>query len=206
MIEQNRHDRDRLNELLINHNIKMVYSLAKNYSSKVSDFDNLIQDGMRGLSEAAQKFDIDHGTKFITYAVPWILKYMKQYFYHKNVEIERNSVSLNGVIQPAKQHDDSNGITFENYVNDFMDPSLCRSETVSSQLSVHEQENICENLYDALDRDDSISAMDKKIFKDMFVKQEKSKDLMLKYNIDSKTISDIKSKILSKFKNILVNE
>lgn len=53
MIEQNRHDRDRLNELLINHNIKMVYSLAKNYSSKVSDFDNLIQDGMRGLSEAA---------------------------------------------------------------------------------------------------------------------------------------------------------
>ena len=42
MIEQNRHDRDRLNELLINHNIKMVYSLAKNYSSKVSDFDNLI--------------------------------------------------------------------------------------------------------------------------------------------------------------------
>ncbi len=73
-------------------------------------------------------------------------------------------------------------------------------------MSVHEQENICENLYDALDRDDSISAMDKKIFKDMFVKQEKSKDLMLKYNIDSKTISDIKSKILSKFKNILVNE
>lgn len=71
---------------------------------------------------------------------------------------------------------------------------------------MHEQENICENLYDALDRDDSISAMDKKIFKDMFVKQEKSKDLMLKYNIDSKTISDIKSKILSKFKNILVNE
>lgn len=57
---------------------------------------------------------------------------MKQYFYHKNVEIERNSISLNGVIQPAKQHDDSNGMTFENYVNDFMDPSLCRSETVSS--------------------------------------------------------------------------
>lgn len=53
MIEQNRNNREKLNELLVNHNIKMVYSLAKNYSAKVDDFDNLIQDGMRGLSEAA---------------------------------------------------------------------------------------------------------------------------------------------------------
>lgn len=128
---------------------------------------------------------------------------MKQYFYHKNVDVERNSISLNSVVQSAKSHDDQGTATFENYVNDFIDPSLRQPDTVSSQLSVHEQENICESLYSALDKDDGISALDKKIFKDMFIKQEKSRDLMLKYNVDSRTISDIKSRILSKFKSIL---
>lgn len=144
MIQQNLSNREQLNKLLVNHNIKMVYSLAKKYSSKVDDFDNLIQDGIRGLSEAATKFDVTVGVKFITYAVPWILKYMKMHFYRKNIDVDKNSVSLNSVVQSSAQKSQDEGTTtLENYVNDYIDPTFQPPTTITSQLSSHEQESLC---------------------------------------------------------------
>lgn len=53
MIEKHRADRDRLNELLVMHNIRLVFNFAKGYMSKTDDYDTMVQDGMRGLATAA---------------------------------------------------------------------------------------------------------------------------------------------------------
>ena len=67
MIEDNKHDREKLNDLLFMHNIRIVFNIAKKYMSKTDDFDSMVQDGMLGLAIAANNFDISRGTKFITY-------------------------------------------------------------------------------------------------------------------------------------------
>lgn len=42
MIQENLHDRDRLNFLLFMHNVRTVFSQAKVYMSKTNDFDSLV--------------------------------------------------------------------------------------------------------------------------------------------------------------------
>lgn len=42
------------------------------------DVDDLIQEGCFGLLEAADRFDPERGTKFLTYAVCWIRKFMQE--------------------------------------------------------------------------------------------------------------------------------
>lgn len=61
-------------EKLLNHNLKFVVSVAKNYqvnSAKISLID-LISAGNIGLLKAIEKFDHTKGFKFISYAVWWI--------------------------------------------------------------------------------------------------------------------------------------
>ena len=42
------------------------------------DVDDLIQEGCLGLMEAIDRFDPERGTKFLTYAVWWIRKFMQE--------------------------------------------------------------------------------------------------------------------------------
>lgn len=61
-------------ETLINHNLRLVVSVAKRYSvsSGGMSFPDLIQEGNIGLIRAVAKFDPGRPTKFSTMAVPWI--------------------------------------------------------------------------------------------------------------------------------------
>jgi len=53
-------------------NLRLVVSIAKKYTRRGLDFDDLIQLGNLGLLKAVSMFNLDAGTKFSTYAVPWI--------------------------------------------------------------------------------------------------------------------------------------
>lgn len=54
------------------HNLRLVVSIAKNYSGYGVDLGDLIQFGNEGLLVAMNKFDINRGYRFSTYATYWI--------------------------------------------------------------------------------------------------------------------------------------
>jgi len=88
-------DADALHEIIEAH-IRLVVRIAskfKGYSLPISD---LIQEGNRGLLEAANRFDPDRNVRYSTYATWWILAAMQEY-------IVRNSSIVRIGTTPAQK-------------------------------------------------------------------------------------------------------
>lgn len=203
MISKWKNNRSHLNKLLFMHNIRIVFSVAKRYASKTDDFDAMVQDGMLGLAVAAQKFDVDRGTKFITYATPWVRKKVLERFYSKANNVIKNSISLNAPQMESNSKTNDDLPDFENYVHDYIDTSVCPEFGIREQIALNEQAQLCADLYTDLDNDTELQEHEKSIFIDMFYNHERAKDIQRKYNITTKDMTAIKSKILSKMRKTL---
>lgn len=66
-------------EELIKGNLKLVLSILKKYNNRTDNMDDLFQIGCIGLIKAIDNFDLAHGVKFSTYAVPMIEGEVKRY-------------------------------------------------------------------------------------------------------------------------------
>ena len=56
----------------VQHNLKLVVAIAKDFRNMGIPFQDLIQEGNIGLIRAVEKFEYERGHKFSTYAVWWI--------------------------------------------------------------------------------------------------------------------------------------
>lgn len=204
MIIKYKNDRETLNKLLVMHNVRIVFNLAKHYMSKTNDFDGLIQDGFIGLSEAAKRFDLKLNIKFITYARIWVLKFLRMHFKSKNIEVEMNSLSLDNVCSTSKHSDNDN--EFRDFVNDYIDPSCDNRKTITDEISANEQSRICKNLMTYMNSDTSLSSTDKHVFVDIFYNREKTRDIAEKYDITMEDVNEIRHRILGKFKTVLATD
>lgn len=59
-------------DLFINSNLRLVLSVVKKYQNLGLDLEDLFSEGTFGLYNAIDKFDLQRGTTFTTYAVWWI--------------------------------------------------------------------------------------------------------------------------------------
>lgn len=203
IIKKYKKNRKELNRLLFMHNIKLVFNMAKKYMSKTNDFDGLVQDGMIGLGEAVNRFDIKKNIKFCTYAYIWIKKYMTMNFYGKQVEIDKRSMSLDMPSLCTSRSSGGNDVTLENYVNEYIEPTCNCVKTINEELSANEQKEICKSLMDELEQDNSLSSTDKAMFIDMFYNREKTRDIADKYGVTPADVNNVKGLVLSKFRDIL---
>jgi len=77
-LQRNVIDGKKAKEKLLMANIRLVPSIAKRYKNKGLGIDDLVQEGNCGLLHALDKYEIGKGTKFTTYATPWIMQYISR--------------------------------------------------------------------------------------------------------------------------------
>lgn len=59
-------------QAMIESNLGLVHALADGYRGRGVPYDDLMQEGTVGLMRAVERFDVDRGVKFSTYAACWI--------------------------------------------------------------------------------------------------------------------------------------
>lgn len=149
---------------LITSNLKLVVNIAKGYVNKGMSFIDLISEGNMGLIYAIDKFDIDKGFRFSTYAVWWIRQAIMKAIIVKGREIRIPSYKydllnkINRYIMDKLQ----NGGNYpsvekiaedlqlepekvENIIRDFQDPmslSMAIGEDISLEDTIAQEQEI----------------------------------------------------------------
>jgi RNA polymerase sigma-B factor len=126
---------------LISLNIHLVEYLARKFSNRGEPLEDLLQVGYIGLIKAIDRYDLDRGVEFSTYATPTIVGELKRYFRDKGwaIRIPRRL--------QMRDHELNQAI-------DFLTQELHRSPTLQEvagqlQLSLEEVVEILESSYAA---------------------------------------------------------
>ena len=87
----------RIREQLVDRHLNLVRYLARKFAGRGEPVDDLIQVGVIGLLNAIDRFDMDRGVRFTTYATPTIVGEVKRYFRDRGwaIKVPRRLQELN---------------------------------------------------------------------------------------------------------------
>lgn len=75
--------REEVRDLLVRLHLRLVEHLARRFLNRGEPYDDLLQVGTIGLIKAVDRFDLDRGVEFSTYATPTIVGEIKRHFRDK---------------------------------------------------------------------------------------------------------------------------
>src|SRR5690554_1148674 len=94
-----------LRDVLIERHLYIAEILAKKYANRGIDYDDIYQVASIGLIYAIDRYDIDKGFEFSSFATPTIIGEIKKYFRDKEwmIRVPRRIQKLAGKINNAKE-------------------------------------------------------------------------------------------------------
>lgn len=105
-------------EQIIHGNLRLLLKVAKKYkfthTSLPLALGDLFSEGYAGLSTAVDRFDIDKGYKFSTYAVKWIQQPMRQFAHKSTRNIVISEAKLSQVSKFARKLNELHNLGYEN--------------------------------------------------------------------------------------------
>ncbi|SMO41137.1 RNA polymerase sporulation sigma factor SigF [Melghirimyces algeriensis] len=88
---------------LVNHNIRLVWSVVQRFLNRGYEAEDLFQIGCIGLLKAVDKFDLTYDVKFSTYAVPMIIGEIQRFLRDDGVmKVSRSLKELSNRIRKSK--------------------------------------------------------------------------------------------------------
>ena len=216
LIEKYKDNRDELNKMLFNHNIRIVMNISRKYLQQAQNPADLLMNGAKGLMIAADKFDIDRGIKFNTYATNWVFKYVIAMFYSKSPVTGVNAVSLNSMIDSkngSKEYIDNltaNGEGDPSNTSGLYDEVsqdyLNKHSVVGSpaaEYKTHEYSDIISHVIDELKKQDKFGKLDQDIIYENIMGGVPISQISAKNNTTNVEVNKRKHRILSDMKTIL---
>lgn len=79
-LEEGTHEYQYVRNTLIELNLNLVHFAARRFSSRSNQLEDIIQVGTIGLIKAVDRFDLDRGVEFTTFALPTVIGEMRRFF------------------------------------------------------------------------------------------------------------------------------
>lgn len=103
MLSDNPLSLEKAKEKIITSNMRLIVSIAKKYVLKSSlELTDLVSEGAIGLTRATEKFEIERGYKFSTYATYWIRQQIIRAIAEQSKTI-RTPVHVNEILQKVRK-------------------------------------------------------------------------------------------------------
>ena len=216
LIKKYKDDRAELNKMLFNHNIRIVMNISRKYLQQAQNPADLLMNGAKGLMIAADKFDIDRGIKFNTYATNWVFKYVITMFYSKSPVTGVNAVSLNSMIDSksgskeyidnltANGEGDPSGASglYDEVSQDYLNKhSIVGSP--AAEYKTHEYSDIISHVINELKKQDKFGKLDQDIIFENIMGGVPISQISAKNNTTNVEVNKRKHRILSDMKSIL---
>lgn len=179
---------------LFDKNQKLVGFAFKKYigNYSLSDYEDVIQEGMLGLWQAAVRFDESKGVKFNTFAVKYIYRYMLRY-----IRDERNMIRVPRAVRDAGDSDIINKILnvysldAEKQVDDNKSTSLIDTIADSPDDYEYVTEEIIDKFLDTIENPIHRDIMEEYYYTIVWYGKITQRDLYEKYDISQPNLSRI---------------
>jgi len=219
-------------DILVNHNLGLIRSVAKKFINRGYDSEDIFQLGSIGLIKAIQKFDDSYNVKFSTYAVPMIIGEIRRFL--RDDGIIKVSRSLKQTANKAKQAKEAltKKLDREPTIQEISDEIKVDKEDIIMALEssyspdylydvVHQNDGSPIHLIDKIEDEDTgdYDMVDKITLKELIVnlkprerqiiimryfKDETQVEIAKKLGISQVQVSRIEKKILSSLKDDLM--